>query len=939
METTDRKRGRPKKNTQEVSAPEEMKPTGLFFFHLVPEPDGWGLLLKDSKGNACEPDYHRHTGMIRSALRAFSLMHQKEQDYLHWNAQGDANAVYAVHDPGPRLMDLALRSHLLLDENGRTLHAANEMTSIQLLLEPSGNQQITAHPMILSTEQLAEKEIHASLYAISAEHVVLDTHVFQCEDLGPYWHEWNILNATMQASDLETYLSLALSKFPTLSLDYQGYLIKNCPPITASSSLVFKEIDAYGYLHILPQIHLESYPPGFFEEQDIVKVVSLDEVEKRLSISEVIYPSDAVEEFRMLLAKMGKEAKSAVFEDERHFILEADFARRFLSLHMGELVKRFALFQSSVLGKYKIKFSKPKLKLSLGSGIDYFEGDAEISLENETFSFSRFLSEYRKKGFITLSDGSSVYPDMRRLNRFERLVHVHAKQEETVRVSFFDLPALEKEAELSIQGEGADRAKAFYQGFNALSEHDATYALAEGTLRPYQQYGVQWMEYLQTHHMGACLADEMGLGKTVQVIALLRTLYAKEPHAPSLILVPRSLIFNWQNELSRFAPELSCLLYYGQGRQVSQLEDPKIQIVLSSYATIRNDYKDLAKKRFCYIILDESQTIKNLETKTTSAVLSLQAEHRLALSGTPVENGLSELYSLFQFLNPLFFPSPQEFMQTYLRPIQENQDPDALRDLKARIYPFMLRRIKKDVLKDLPEKTEQTAYIELDDQHLAMYNRRREELKAKVTSAISVGGIAKNTFMILQALTELRRLASVPEADGAYPGISAKRTYCKDVISSLVEEGHKCLIFTNFLATIELVSEDLASLGIGHLVMTGATVDRQSLVQRFQTDPAIGVFIMTLKTGGLGLNLTAADYVFIIDPWWNRAAENQAIDRTHRIGQVNPVFCYRMIAKDTIEEKILELQQRKAELASSLLSSDSNAVKALSEEDIEQLLG
>ncbi len=179
----------------------------------------------------------------------------------------------------------------------------------------------------------------------------------------------------------------------------------------------------------------------------------------------------------------------------------------------------------------------------------------------------------------------------------------------------------------------------------------------------------------------------------------------------------------------------------------------------------------------------------------------------------------------------------------------------------------------------------------------------------------------------------------MPEADGAYPGISAKRTYCKDVISSLVEEGHKCLIFTNFLATIELVSEDLASLGIGHLVMTGATVDRQSLVQRFQTDPAIGVFIMTLKTGGLGLNLTAADYVFIIDPWWNRAAENQAIDRTHRIGQVNPVFCYRMIAKDTIEEKILELQQRKAELASSLLSSDSNAVKALSEEDIEQLLG
>ncbi len=938
MEIAEHKRSRSKTSTPAASSQEE-KPNGQFFFHLVRGSDSWGLLLNDSKGSTCEPDYHRYTGIIRNALREFFLMYQKEQKYLRWDAQNQAEVGLLVQDPGTRLMELALCSHLLLDEKKQILQVNNEATRVQLVLEPSKSNWITAFPKILTSEQSVQNENKAVLYAISAEHVVLDTQVFRCEDLGPYWNEWNILNASMKASDLGTYLSLVLSKFPTLSLEYEGYSIQNSPPLNASSSLFFKEIDAYGYLHILPLIHLESYPPGFFEEQDIIKVVHIDEVEKQISISEVIYPQDSAEDFRMLLAKMGKEAKTAVFEDERHFILESDFAQRFLSLTMVELVKKFTLFQSSVLSKYKIKFSKPKLKLSLGNGIDYFEGNAEISLENETFSFTRFLSEYRKKGFITLSDGSSVYPDMKKLNRFERLVHQQAKQEEAVRVSFFDIPALEKEAELCIQGEGIDRARTFYQGFNTLSEKAATYELAQGTLRPYQQYGVQWMEYLQSHHMGACLADEMGLGKTIQVIALLRKLYAKEAHAPSLILVPRSLIFNWQNEFSRFAPELTCLLYYGPGRQVSQLEDPQVQIVLSSYATIRNDSKDLAKKRFCYIILDESQTIKNLETKTTNAVLALNAEHRLALSGTPVENGLSELYSLFQFLNPLFFTSPQEFMQTYLKPIQENQDPEALKDLKTRIYPFMLRRIKKDVLKDLPEKTEQTAYIELDSQHLAIYNKRREELKEKVTSAISLGGVAKNTLMILQALTELRRLASVPEADGAYPGISAKRTYCKDVISNLIEEGHKCLIFTNFLATIELISEDLSSIGIDHLIMTGATVERQSLVQRFQSDPSIKVFVMTLKTGGLGLNLTAADYVFIIDPWWNRAIENQAIDRTHRIGQVNPVFCYRMIAKDTIEEKILELQQRKADLASSLLSSDSNAVKALSEEDIEHLLG
>ncbi|NCC63607.1 MAG: DEAD/DEAH box helicase [Spirochaetia bacterium] len=939
MKALEEKRGRPKKVTTLTLNQEEKKPIGQFFFHLIRETDGWGLHLKDSKGNACEPDYHRYTGMVRNALREFFLLYQKEQKYLRWDAFVLAEDGIVVHEPGPRLMELALRSRLLLDGKKRVLEASNEETRVQLVVESPEQHWVVASPRILTSEQTVQQKQDTEIYPISPEHVVLGTQVFHCEDLGPYWNEWNILHAGMKASDLQTYLSLALSKFPTLRLAYEGYTIKTSHPINASSSLYFKEIDAYGYLHILPQIHLQSYPPGFFEDQDIIKVVHLDEDEKLISICEVVYPQDPAEDFRLLLAKMGKEVKNSVFEEERHFILESDFAQRFLALHMVELVQRFSLFQSSVLSKYKVKFSQPTLKLSLGSGIDYFEGDAEISLDNESFSFTRFLSEYRKNGFITLSDGSRVYPDMKKLRRFERLVHQHSKQKETVKVSFFDIPALEKEAELLIQGEGAERVRTFYQGFNTLSEKATTYELAEGTLRPYQQYGVQWMEYLQSHRMGACLADEMGLGKTVQVIALLRKLYAKESHAPTLILVPRSLIYNWQNELSRFAPELTCQLYYGANREVSQLENPQVQIVLSSYATIRNDSKDLAKKRFFYIILDESQTIKNLETKTTSAVLTLKAEHRLALSGTPVENGLSELYSLFHFLNPLFFSSQQEFMQTYLRPIQENQDADALKDLKTRLYPFMLRRIKKDVLKDLPQKTEQTAFIELESQHMAIYHKRREELKHKVSSAVSQGGIAKNTFMILQALTELRRLASVPEADGEYPGISAKRTYCKDVISSLVSEGHKCLVFTNFLATVELISEDLTSIGIDHLVMTGATNDRQSLVQRFQNDPSIGVFVMTLKTGGLGLNLTAADYVFIVDPWWNRAAEAQAIDRTHRIGQLNPVFCYRMIAKDTIEEKILELQQRKADLASSLLSSDSNAVKALSEEDLEQLLG
>lgn len=913
-----------------------------FNFKLYREPDGWGLTLCDHKGKPCQPDYHQYTSSVRDALREFNLLTQKEQKYLRWDTSDQGRDSWTVHDPSGRLMELALRSHLLLDESGNLLNPLNQESKIILSIEKKSENEVSVTPVILSFDQiLADKEGQGTSkpYPISSELVVVGQNVFPVSDLGSYWMEWFLLTTQVLLQDLHTYLALALSKFPTISINFEGYTVHSIAPRTASSSLLFKEIDAYGFLHILPLIHLDTYPPGFFEDQDITKVVEIDQSEKTLSVGEVIYPKAPNNEFRDLLSLMGKEAKNAVFEEELYFILEPDFAQRFLSLHMQELLSRFVLFQSSVLGKYKVKFVKPKMRLSLGDGIDYFEGKADIDVEGQTFSFKRFLSEYRKNGYILLNDGSKAYPDMRSLNRFERLVHQNSKEDETVRVSFFDIPTLQKDATLSLAGNGGQRAETFYKGFNEIGKRRGTYAIDNGELRPYQVYGVQWMEYLRDHQMGACLADEMGLGKTVEVISLLRRTYAKGCEEPTLILVPRTLIYNWKNELQRFAPELSCVLYYGVARDLSMIEDSTAKIVISSYATIRNDIKELSKKSFSYVILDESQNIKNLETQTTNAVLALKARYRLALSGTPVENNLGDLYSLFRFLNPSFFGSQSEFLHDYLRPIQDKQDKDVLKDLKTRVYPFMLRRVKKNVLKDLPPKTEQVSYVELDESHLAIYNRRREELKAKVTMAVGLGGVGKNTFMILQALTELRRLASVPEADGEFNGISAKRKYLREVVASITSEGHKCLIFTNFLATVELIGEDLEELGIGHLVMTGATGDRQSLVQRFQNDPSIGAFVMTLKTGGVGLNLTAADYVFIVDPWWNRAAENQAIDRTHRIGQENPVFCYRLIAKDTIEEKILELQQRKANLVASLLTSDSNAVKSLSEKDIEMLLG
>ena len=438
----------------------------------------------------------------------------------------------------------------------------------------------------------------------------------------------------------------------------------------------------------------------------------------------------------------------------------------------------------------------------------------------------------------------------------------------------------------------------------------------------------------------------MGLGKTIQVIALLRACAGRGEKGLCLILCPKSVVYNWAAELDKFAPSLSYSIHYGAERDIDDLTaandandaNGTIHIVLSTYATLRRDIEQFLTLEFFYVILDESQNIKNLTSQTTSAVLSLKAKHRLAMSGTPIENNLQDLYSLFRFLNPSFFGSPQNFMAKYLRPIQEDEDEDALAGLKARIYPFILRRLKRDVLKDLPAKTEETAYIDLDDEQLSIYNRRRLEYKNMINGIINKGELSKSSLFIFKALSELRRLASVPEAEGEYAGPSAKRGYLVEQIVNLAENGHKCLVFANFLAGVEMVSQDLAERGVVNLTMTGATGNRQALIHSFQNDPEIKVFIMTLKTGGTGINLTAADYIFIMDPWWNSAAESQAIDRSHRIGQINPVFCYRLIARNTIEERILELQKRKSDLAGALLSDDIGSLKNLSAEDISFLV-
>jgi SNF2 family DNA or RNA helicase len=364
----------------------------------------------------------------------------------------------------------------------------------------------------------------------------------------------------------------------------------------------------------------------------------------------------------------------------------------------------------------------------------------------------------------------------------------------------------------------------------------------------------------------------------------------------------------------------------------------KSQVILTTYAMVRNDIKDFLDKKFEYVILDESQSIKNVGAQVSQAVKLLKANYRLALSGTPIENNLTELYSLFSFLNPSMFGTLDDFNARYTVPIVKDGNEEVQKALRNKIFPFLLRRLKKDVLTQLPERVEQKYFVEMSPAQAKYYEERRLYYKELISKQVAIEGVGKSQLEIFKALNELRRIASIPESmtDGAIE--SPKIEPIIDNIAQAVSNGHKIVIFFNYIAGVEALGEKLSELGIGYATMTGATQNRGEVVRQFQTGADCKVLLMTLKTGGVGLNLTAADIVYIFEPWWNRAAEEQAISRLHRIGQHNTVFSYSMITRGTIEEKICQLQEQKQQLFDSLIGNDAAITKQLSAEEIDYIL-
>ena len=737
--------------------------------------------------------------------------------------------------------------------------------------------------------------------------------------------------------ELESYATLILKNYKNIDLKYEDYETVVSEERNAIPQIIIEKISFDNSLYIKINSIISTMDYEFFTKNKIETVLIVNELEKKLEISKINLENLSSDMFEIVkvLTKLQKSIglKSSYYIDNENFIiLNEELAKEFVKKELLQLTGKYSIIGTDRLRKYNIKAVRPKLSGKFSYNLDYFEGEVEVEIEGEKFSIQQLLNNYKKDEYIILSDGTNALINREYIEKLQRVF----KEEDgnKIKVSFFDMPIVqdmidEKAFEKDFLGN-----KDFFEGINELPKEEVEYPKLNATLRDYQKYGYKWLKYLTDNNLGACLADDMGLGKTLQAIALLSNLH-EEKKKKSMVIMPKSLIYNWENEIKKFAPKLKVGVYYGINRDFSSLK--KVDVILTTYGTIRNDIENLLEHKFDLLILDESQNIKNINSQTTKAVLLLNAKKRVALSGTPIENNLLELYSLFRFLNPEMFGSVQRFTNSYILPIQKYSDTSTIEELKKKIYPFLLRRVKKEVLEDLPDKIEKLVYVDMNDEHRRFYEERRKyyySLLEKNTS--SQGNFDK--FFVLQAINELRHIVSSPELETKKIISSKKEVLIENVIEA-IENNHKVLVFVNYLSSIESICDSLKKNKIKYLKMTGQTKDRQNLVDKFQNDSRYKVFVMTLKTGGVGLNLVSADTIFIYDPWWNTTVENQAIDRAYRLGQDKTVFAYKMIMRNTIEEKILKLQEIKNKLLDDLISEDNLSTKNLSKNDIEFILG
>lgn len=593
-------------------------------------------------------------------------------------------------------------------------------------------------------------------------------------------------------------------------------------------------------------------------------------------------------------------------------------------------------------GQKKFVFGVSKIDLEVKEENDWFDINAVVWFGKYQIPFLSLKQHilHKKREFL-LPDGEvAIIPD-KWFTQYGSLFSL-AEAGKSLKLKKHHIGLINDLAEDSLANVTLERKLQRLSDFEDIADTQMP-AHFKGSLRDYQKAGYNWFSFLREYNFGGCLADDMGLGKTIQTLAMLQKVKEDDQlqgiQTSSLIIMPTSLIYNWLTEAKKFTPKLKILAHTGTNRNKDVANFANYDIIITTYGVTRVDVDELKNFYFNYVILDESQNIKNPASKSFKAVRSLKSKHRLILSGTPVENSVSDLWSQLTFLNPGLLGTQAFFFEEYVQAIEKKKDEEKARKLQTIIKPFVLRRTKEQVAAELPPKTEQVIYCDMSEDQAAYYEKTKSAYRNDLLQSMDDGTFAQKQVQLLQGLTALRQLANHPVMiDGEYMSDSGKFENVIHTLDNVLKGGHKVLVFSQFVKHLDIFKKHFEAENIPFAYLDGATRNRGEIVAEFQQNTELKVFLISIKAGGVGLNLTQADYVFILDPWWNPAVEQQAIDRTHRIGQDKKVFIYKFIAKDTVEEKILALQNRKKSLANSLITTEESFFKSLSKEDIREIL-
>ena len=630
-----------------------------------------------------------------------------------------------------------------------------------------------------------------------------------------------------------------------------------------------------------------------------------------------------------------------------YFVIEGDLIDFVMEKIPKIIEKGIQIMGEEKLFNFKVVKHKPTMNLNITKKVDWLDIKGTIKFGQDSVDIQDVLETiFKNKRFIDLSDGKKAVIPQEWINSLKCYSGLVQLENSGAKLSQYHMAILNNLIEFSADvsmDNNVQKMLTIFKEFEKIKPEKISKNV-HAELRPYQKAGYDWLCFLNKSGFNGILADDMGLGKTLQTLSLFQKIKDEKNKntKPLLVITPTSLVFNWKNEIQKFTPNLKVYVHHGTKRINSNQKIQEIiknnDLIITTYGVLKNDLELFSKITFEYIVLDEAHIIKNPQSINAKSVCSLNGKNKLAISGTPIQNNLMELWSLFNFLNPGYLGGYNFFKETFMFPIEKNQDKDVNASLKKIISPFLLRRTKKIIADELPEKNEIILKSDFSESERRNYDEWKEYYKEEIRVSITQNGFSKSKMKILEGLTKLRQICLHPKmVDPEYKGSSSKFDLLMIEIEKILEEGHKVLVFSSFVKMLSIIKEDLESKGIKYSYLDGQTPNREKVVSKFQESEKALPFLISIKAGGLGLNLTSADYVFIVDPWWNPAVEMQAMDRAHRIGQDKKVFVYKMIAQDSIEEKILKLQESKKKLVEDLIVEEKSLLKEIDLKGIESL--